>query len=234
MACSCKKRNVTNEQIQVQANIISEHQPTIQKQSYDFSVSTKPLQTCPYCASKHLALALALLNKKNIKESLIALGQLMAALYHYNIQQTAQVHRIQDIIQDLFQSKFEVTKQLLDNLSLIASQAMYIKILQSSKQQITSATQYSPKEALKHAALAYSLLFTQLFYQQINKPYAIGQLVLAALHLQQKDRDRARKLRQIWKIVQQIQQPNDQDYLKSRQLLINFLIELYQALIIIV
>ena len=233
MACSCKKKNITQQQVQKQAQKIV--LPIIkQQEQYTFTATTKPLDSCAFCAAKHIALALVLLNKNTQMDTLIALGQLMAAKYHYNTQEQVQTKLLDYTIDLLFNNKFQVTTQIVQSLRSLAQQAQYIRQIPQSIQEVPSSVQYSPKEALKHACLAYSLLFTQLFYQTINKPYAIGELVLAALHLQEQDRQRAKHLRQIWKVVQQIKKPNDRDYLVSRQLLRDFMLDLKKALIIIV
>lgn len=232
MACSCKKKNITTQQIEDQAKVATTTVAT--KANYDFSTTTKPLQTCPYCASKHIDLALVLLQKNTIEDKLIAIGQLMAATYHYNTTHIFLTKQINQVLSLFIDNKFQYTQQIRNKVVSIADQAMQVTNLPDNTQKIPSTCQYSPKEALKHACLAFSLLFTQLFYQRINKAYAVGELILAALHLQQKDRARAKKLRQIWKVVQQIKEPNDQDYNKSRTMLMDFLKELQQSLIIIV
>lgn len=247
MACSCKKKDTTNYQIAVQAKNISQTliekpittvtqpvtvEPT--KVTYNYQATTKPLQSCPYCASKHISLALALIKDNQKGAILIAIGQLMAASYHYNKAQSTQYNALISIVDKIIDSKFQVDSDIIAQLSSLAGQAQQITVLRQAKQQIPSTFQYSPREALKHACLAFSLMFTQIFYQTINKSYVVGQLVLAALHLQQQDRPRAKKLRQIWKVVQEIKGPNDQDYIKSRTMLMDFMEELQQALIIIV
>lgn len=223
MACSCKKKQ--------QATQTTEN---VQKVTYEFDTTVKPLQSCYVCASKHISLALVLIKKQTVQDMLVAIGQLQAATYHYNLNKTKIADRLKSIIQKIISSKLLLDDATLEQLQQCAIQSMQYQLPAQTTQPIPSTVQYNPKEALKHACLAYSLLFTQLFYQQINKPYAIGQLVLAALHLQAQDRDRAKRLRQIWKVVQEIKQPNDQDYVKSRTMLMDLLKELQQALIIIV
>lgn len=223
MACSCKKKQ------QVQTI-----KATVEESTYQFDTTVKPLESCYVCASKHISLALTLIKKQTVQDMLVAIGQLQAATYHYNLNKTKIADRLKNIIQKIISSKLLIDDATLQQLQQCTIQSMQYQLPAETTQAIPSTAEYNPKEALKHACLAYSLLFTQLFYQQINKPYAIGQLILAALHLQAQDRDRAKKLRQIWKVVQQIKQPNDQDYVKSRDMLMSFMKDLQQALIIIV
>ena len=61
-------------------------------------------------------------------------------------------------------------------------------------------------------ATAHSLMFTEVFYEELNKGYAVGELVLAAVNIQNRYRDTAKHIRDVWKIMQEIKQPNDQAY----------------------
>lgn len=215
MACSCKKKKLNT-------------------QTYDFNPTTKPLQSCYVCASKHISFALALLKRQTIQDTLIAIGQLQAATYHYNLNKTELSSKLQRAIDLILEAKCATTQQVIELLQDCVKQAMTYSQKADTTQQIVPSTQYSVKEALKHACLAYTLMYTQLFYEQINKPYAIGQLILTALHLQEQDRQAAKYARQIWKVLQQVKVPNDQDYNRAKTMLLNFMQRLRQSLIIIV
>lgn len=184
-------------------------------QHYDFSANTKPLQTCTNCAEKHISLAVALVKTGGELNNRIAVGQLMAASYHYNqaLPQLAVIaqHQAQYILINTIPDI-----QALQNLLKEANKA---STNINATKSIPKKVEYSPVDAMKHICLAYTLLFTQIFYQNINRSYAVGELVLAALYLQEKDRATARHLREIWKVVQQIVQPNDQDYKNSKAML---------------
>lgn len=244
MPCACKKnkqkfqQEVKNQPIQVITKsydvkpVVANVQPYTVKTSitgvatekpqttqssdsgYDFTPTVQPLDTCPYCAMKHISLANVLVE---YDDNFTAAGQLQCAGYHYNTANKTLSDRCKALARQLITDKISAYAKLPDLLV----QSFKLDAPGTSKQLDPGALKYDPVACAVHLATAQSLLFTQIFYQKLNKGYAIGQLILAAVNIQAGHRDIARRIRNIWKIAQQIEQPNDQAYKDAQQAILD-------------
>lgn len=181
---------------------------------YDFTPTVQPLDTCPYCAMKHISLANVLVQ---YDDNFTAAGQLQCAGYHYNTANKGLSDRCKALARQLITDKASAYAKLPDMLS----QSFKLDAHGTSKQLDPGAMSYDPVACAVHLATAQTLLFTQIFYEKLNKGYAIGELILAAVNIQAGHRDIARRIRNIWKIAQEIEEPNDQAYKDAQQALLD-------------
>lgn len=210
-------------------------QQDIQLQSdsspWDFSATVKPNQLCLYCAAKHIAYASVLLQSRTVQDTVAAAGQLMLASSHYLQYDTfasaycksLAFHIVRDMPDDL------QWRSQLETLMLYAAnpdqgyQLTPFWNYHDSPVGIHDASQIQIPfiHAILNMAAAFSLLFTEIGYLQINKNYAVGYLNAAAsIHLpgylmytqNKQHKYNMQKIRQLWKIIQIMSPDSDQYY----------------------
>ena len=252
MPCSCQKNKTQNNQNKqtavatvtsqnkVQKTIVPSYTATIapaaamyvpqgvwtvrtMSDSYDFTPTTEPMDTCAYCAMKHIALASSL---TDLNDYFSAAGQLQLAAYHYNTANTDMAQHCRDMARLFITSPKEATQKLPDLLK----EAMKYPAQGDSKQTDPGKLNYDPVSSAVHLAAAQALMFTEIFYQQLNQAYAVGQLIVAAVNIQLHHRDLARNMRRAWKVIQQIAVPNDKPYKDAQQLILDCKAQLQKVL----
>lgn len=253
MACSCRSRKVdTVYSAQRQASVVKvqpqqaepvqipkTQETPVEKQPYNFDFSTEPDQLCVNCAMKHIAFASVLwLQSQTGLDKYLACGQLMCASYHYkqltgprsyycssiarylmcNRQDT---HKVKKLLQMAIQPSKEIPQD-------VWPQQMFAwNPPQGSLRLIDSLLELST---------VYALLFAQMGYLELNRGFALGHLQRAVIYLQhqQQTKDKLKgiclKIRQLWKLVQQMTYMDD-IYKQCRQRLQQILktvIEVFQ------
>lgn len=234
-------KSVTN-QIQ-QADVQQAEQVSAEQPEYDFGFSTRPIDVCTHCAMKHTAFA-AVLWKQSFTglDKYLACGQLMCAASHYTELDASRSHCWRQAAQFLLSAKQDtvIVDQLLEasihldkdiaQLTKKVAVPFKIKFLKQNLQR------NSFNQVLLSLSNAYALLFAQMGYLDLNLGYAIGMLQRSVFFLQrlqkkyQKLQGIAFKIRQLWKLVQQMTYMDD-IYKQCRQRLQQILktvIEVFQ------
>ena len=215
MPCACKKNKIQKqEQVQIigpdnKAEIKTLSLPIIQEETqsdYDFTPTVQPVDTCVYCAMKHIALANVFME---YDDQFSIAGELQLAGYHYNTADSIRSQLCKNYARTVYTEKQFVYQKLPQ---LLKTSLSLLSIDTTSKQTSPGHLQYDSLSSLVHVATAHSLMFTEVFYEELNKGYAVGELVLAAVNIQNRYRDTAKHIRDVWKIMQEIKQPNDQAY----------------------
>ena len=181
---------------------------------YDFRPTTEPMDTCAYCAMKHIALASSLLD---YDDYFSAAGQLQLAGYHYNTANEDMSQRCKELARLFITAPNKAKEQL----PALLKEALTYPAEGTTKQTNPGKLNYDPIAAMVHLAAAQALIYTQVFYEQLNKAYAVGQLIIAAVNIQLKHRDIAREFRKVWKIIQEIKAVNDQPYKDAQSRLLD-------------
>lgn len=221
MACSCKSKAPALVPVIPQQTDQKQAAPVKPKErvnvQYTFTADTQPLDSCPYCAQKHLAAAAALILQRGLFGTYQASGQLLLASYHLpHYPQTAS--KLRSIARSLLDySTGDVAKQFQQMIPQLQS------YLQNPKEQkrttLPDIDQQDHIDAIIHAAAAYQLM-KQPYYQLTNKVYAIGQLCVAAMIMRRYPSvDGAYSLRKVWKLLQQIKSIDDPQYSQAMQIL---------------
>lgn len=240
MPCSCQKDKAkTNQSVstaitavtqdsQAQARVIAPRAQLISSwiesdSTYDFTPTTEPMDTCAYCAMKHIALASSL---TDLSDYFSAAGQMQLAAYHYNTANTDMAQQCRNLARLFITAPKEATAKLPQLLI----EAMKYPAQGDTKQTNPGQLNYDPVASMVHLAAAQALMFTEIFYQQLNKAYAVGELIVAAVNIQMHHRDIARNMRSAWKVIQEIQEPNDQHYKKAQQLILQCKKQLQEVL----
>ena len=225
---------------------LSDSQVTVNAQQesdsskYDFSATVKADQLCLNCAMKHIALANVLMQSGLQQDICIASGQLLLAGAHYKEYSqdaatycTALAHAVvRDIrqpvkwlpqLRTLMQYAIQPTPQMQPFWDVTTDPAG-IQFLHAESGQYIAA--------VVNLSAAFSLLFTQVGYLQLNKAYAVGYIVRAvtlpipAAGFMFGDYAPAqyniKKARQAWKIVQEMQL-NDDAYHECRKRLLTLI-----------
>lgn len=195
--------------------------PQAPQEKYDFGYSTAPNQQCVNCAMKHIAFAAVLWQTpQSTLEKYLACGQLLCAADHYIPIDTPRAFLCTSAASYLLYHK-----QNTDILpTLLYSALKYTQKAPSAKVYTPQVAQFlkdgiTPQQrTLQQAILAfsnaYALLFAQMGYLELNKGYALGLLQRAALYIErlqqyQKLKDLQFKVRQLWKLVQQMTYMDD-------------------------
>lgn len=250
MPCSCQKNKIKNNQDKqtaaiaitsqnkAQPRVVPSYTATIapaaamyvpqnkqgsDSSSYDFTPTTQTMDTCAYCAMKHIALASSLLD---LKDNFSAAGELQLASYHYNIANQSMSQRCRDMAKLLIINP----KEAIDKLPQLLKQAMKYPAQGDTKQTNPGKLNYDPVMSTVHTAAAQALMYTQIFYQTLNQAYAVGELIIAAVNIQLHHRDIARNLRRAWKVIQQIKEPNDKAYKDAQQIILQCKAQLQKVL----
>lgn len=228
MACSCRaKRDKATAPVYVDRTVkqIIVKQPQIKNEnskqsilqivsdsiSYDFSSTTQPTDLCYNCIRKHLSLAYILLEENDPDTFLMSLGEILCASSHLittnqNLHDTMQ-NRVLEVMRG---NKDHILYDLLD----------WIKNVQTGTSEV-QAIKPSPVEAnLIGLMTAYSLLFVEVSYEQLNKNWATAHLLKGAISKFAEDHniDEFQNVRRIWKLIQSMQ-PYDQTYWDARKAL---------------
>lgn len=178
---------------------------------YNFDFSTKPYQNCTNCAMKHIAYASVLwLQPQTPIDKFIACSQIMCAAYHYKTFFSSLSYYCTLIAQYLMYHRedTQLVQQLLEislNPPQVVEASVWPQYLQDWKIPASTA---KLMYILSQLTVVYSLLFAQLGYLELNKGFALGHLQRAAVYLQlqqhQKLKDLQFKVRQLWKLIQQM------------------------------
>lgn len=218
MACSCKKKLPV--MVPVQPQKISEPKllPEQKKQDssssvyvyYTYTTTTLPLDSCPYCAQKHLGTAIAFILQRDYLGVYQASGQLLLASYHLP-QYPQLVQKLRKAARGLVDNNSNTNIEDIENLD----KEIQACIDDPKPQQRSSVPDYRNSDyidAIVHASAAYELL-QQPYYEQMNKIYAIGQLCLAGMIMRKYTIvDGAKRIRQAWKLLQQAKTTQDKQY----------------------
>lgn len=201
---------------------------------WDFSTTVKPNQLCLYCAAKHIAYASVLFQSRIVQDIAAAAGQLMLASSHYLQYDTFASVYCKSLA-------FYLVRDMPDGLQWNQELKTLMTYAANPDQgyQLTPFWNYSDNPtgmqdahqvqipfiyAILNMSAAFSLLFAQPGYLQINKNYAVGYLNAAAsVHLpgylmytqNKQHKYNIQKIRQLWKIIQ-IMKPDSQQYYQCR------------------
>lgn len=211
MPCACRSKGIRHQKVitptkqQKTVQQVLKTVPT-QEVQYDFTSTVKPQDFCTNCALKHIALAITLLDQDTQMNKWLAAAQIYLAGLHYK-QKSSNLFNIclmvsKKIILETQQT--EVSLKRLLNFALNSA----IKHKFGALMQEVINIEFLKARLLQSCLLihtVYSLLFLQITYEQLNRPYAIGHLEkasmqLAKYHQTYKLRSQLRKL---WKIIQQ-------------------------------
>lgn len=244
MPCSCKtKKNPqvivpskrpqdTSIQIQksVQPQIVPQafqvNKEIVQTVQYDFTPTVNPQQLCIQCTIKHLSFALILMEGAN-QDNYIAIGQLMCARYHLRqFNKATSIYFAVLIIRYLLGIDIEKEiNQLIEVLKNKGTQADFKSIIDKN----TTFTQYvnyrvthNVIEAFQYLTYAYSLMFSQPMYQEINRTYAVGALSKVAYIINNRIPQLVQyipQLRELWKKIETLQKDVIQHNQIARDLL---------------
>ena len=163
---------------------------------------TRPVETCIFCAHKHISTACALFPETadDFRNSLIA-GQLNCAALHYN---------------DAFPEMRDGCRQIIDRIHDFEAYGAMLSALRDAAWSLVLNHQndrrvFNKKDILLplpietnltegHLAIATSkaLYDLELSYRGINKSDAMGYLIIGAWHLQEKFLPLALKCRNLW------------------------------------
>lgn len=214
MACSCKKVQRQGKKVSMltTGSKVKQQPVAAVPRIYDFSSTTTPSQSCINCAQKHISLALALYESSKSFDHAVAASEIYLASSHLrkDFPNTAvycrQLARI--ILEDLHRNWYSEIKYLLLNIQQIQQQSFNIEDTDFSVKSESDALLY----ALLNVCRVYSLLFTEVTYQSVNRPVAVGLLVRAVLPgiFSRKLLNIRTETRQAWKILQETQPGTDQ------------------------
>lgn len=221
MPCSCKKNKPQEKQLvqtvtkdnKVQNKPVQLNFP--ESDSFDFTATTQPLDTCYYCAMKHIALANAVMQ---FDDNFTIAGELQLAGYHYNTANKAMSDKCKQYARKAITDKELVYRNLPE---LMKQSVSLDAVAVSDKELHPGDLNYDSVASAVHLAAAFSMMYTELFYQHVNKGFAVGELVLAAVNIQKLHRDIAKHIREAWKVLQEIVEPNDQYYVNAREKLLS-------------
>ncbi len=167
--------------------------------------ATRPTETCIFCAHKHLVTAKELYGSGALS---MALGQLNCASKHYNTDFQTMRDRADSLIADLYGGK-EIGAPLL----LLCSDAWQMVLdNQESKTVYPLARGMLPKPAIPDLRMAHLSVATaralydlEIGYKDINKSEAMGELILAAWHLQRDHIGLTWKCKYLWGRIEKLQ-----------------------------
>lgn len=173
----------------------------------------KPIETCLFCAHKHIASAMALYvdDLNSINNSKI-IGQLVLASWHYNSDFSNERDYCLDIINKIYSC--QSYKSDLSDLIKVAWNLVLNNQESKIEYQIHNLTEEKPdKESIfdanKAISTANALYNYELNYKSINSSFAIGQLITAAWHLQNNYMGLAMMCRDCWLKIEKLQDCND-------------------------
>lgn len=160
----------------------------------------KPYETCIFCAHKHIAAALALRDESSL------IGQLLLASWHYRndfpemesgciacIEQIEHAEPYRDQLITLCMTAWQLV------LTNQESKAVYaVKV-------VDDLIPFAPDIIMAHRAItAANALHHELNYRDINSSVTIGQLIIAAWHLDKNHHELAVKCRSCWQKVERL------------------------------
>ena len=221
MPCSCKKSSalkvayVTPVDNTVKYTTNAAVKAQLQREvsdSFSFGAQTTPQEFCLNCVAKHLGLAYQFALQE-APQKLITVGQLLCASQHllYTQQQASFYFKglaLRYLREEDTQTLNKELQQVLQNLSL-NQQLPYTDL----EVPYTDFQKY-----LMNLLLAYSLIFVQVMYEEVNVPWAVSHLSYASARhfLQKGNRERYQQTRELWKLIQDMK-PLDSAYTQARQ-----------------
>lgn len=160
----------------------------------------KPYETCIFCAHKHIAAALALRDESSL------IGQLILASWHYRndfpnmeadcIACVEHVERAESYRDALTTLCINAWQMVLDNQE---SKTIY------AAKNADDPLPFSPSAFAAHRAIAAAnALYHELNYRDVNASVAVGQLIIAAWHLDEKYHGLAVKCRECWQKIERL------------------------------
>jgi len=169
----------------------------------------KPIETCLFCAHKHIASAMSLYNEdaSSIDNSYI-IGQLNLASWHYNSDFAIERDMCLNIINKINNGvdyKVDLSKLVEVAWNLVLenqdSKVVYdIHNLEEEKPEKSDI--FKANIAISTANALYNY---ELNYKSINSSFAIGQLITAAWHLQTDYMGLAMACRDCWLKIEKLQ-----------------------------
>lgn len=218
MPCSCKA-NKSVQYKQPTSQVIYTKKPAV---SYNFDSTTRPDQYCVMCIIKHLSIVTSLLQFSNPLSYVVAAGQLFLVfkhLYNMNKQKASFFYYLaMDMIQNpdrrLAVDFDAVIMDFVQDKPLTVDKDLPEPRIREDYKQY-----YTMSDALLALSSAYSLMFTQPTYERINKIYAIGDLSTTILTLIKNNFpvEVTRKIRECWKLLQQVTGQYTDDYFKCKK-----------------
>lgn len=198
----------------------------LQSETYDFSSTTKPTQLCFNCTLKHLGLAYKFFQSKQEFTYLMGIGQLGCAYQHLKTTHSEFAGICAGLASKAFEDS-DNTELLQQLKALIQELVEYVPERQAPRElpQLPFMQQI-----LFNLLKAYSMLFVQVSYEEVNKTWATAQLTHTgtALFRAQKDRDAFMRMRQIWKLIQSMQ-PYDKTYEDAQKALREEILKQWQS-----
>lgn len=163
--------------------------------SYDFSSTTGPTELCYNCIRKHLSIAYTLLQEGRSNMFLPALGQILCASLHLINTNTGLYNTMRNRVLRAMRE---------DKHLLIEDVFSWIKNVQTFSDAEGLIEPTPIQECLIGLMTAYGLLFIEVTYEELNKNWAIAQLVKGAISKFHTDRDLEdyQNIRKAWKLIQ--------------------------------
>ena len=207
--------------------------------SFDFTPTVKPDQVCFNCAMKHMGFASVLLQQNTSQDFILAAAEVAQAGSHYMNFDPTLASLYQQLAQRMIvdypdkRRHLKHFKKLLQTAFKLFLGQEIILDNSNNEQQNYFGAQEIFVEILKQLGTAYSLLYAQLGYEDINRMYAVGALVHAADQAQalQMFSGIRPKIRELWKIVQEAHNTHQQREQARQRLLalIRQTLHLYQV-----
>lgn len=212
MPCSCKNKRPAPAAPQPVSTHVAQPAAPQQPQQpvYDFSSNVKPNQLCLNCAQKHTSLALSLAQTDSQFDYCIAASQLYLASLHFQQHDKDVARYCRCLAHHML---MQPHTNWLPYIELLLKYTMQEATLTPGWDSVqdygidTRSQSASLRSSLLNLCRAYSLLFTEITYEKVNKPTAVGILVHAVIpgYFGRKLKDLRPQVRQIWKILQDAQ-----------------------------
>ncbi len=170
---------------------------------------TRPIETCIFCAHKHISSACAILPEapEDFRNSMIV-GQLSCAALHYNgsfpdmsgecLEVINRIHVFENYTTLLSDLRNKAWSMVVDNQN---SKIHYP--LEERKRALPSEA--SIEEAHIAVSTSKALYDLELSYKSVNKSDSMGMLIVAAWHLQGSELPLALKCRNLWGKIEHLQ-----------------------------
>lgn len=167
--------------------------------------ATRPTETCIFCAHKHLVSAGELYRRGEFS---MTAGQLNCASKHYNSDFRDMRDRADSLIMDLYKGG-----EIGEALELLRTDAWQMVLdNQENKTVYPLSRAILPKPAAPDLCMAHLSVATaralydlEIGYKDINKSEAMGELILAAWHLQRDHIGLAWKCKYLWGRIEKLQ-----------------------------
>lgn len=166
----------------------------------------KPTETCIFCAHKHIVTAKELFLSGSVS---MAIGQLNCASKHYNSNFPEMRDRTDDLILKLYDKSSDssgiFSSLAYDAWQMVLENQTGNKVYPEFSRKIQKPATADLKMAHLAVSTARALYDLELGYRSVNKSEAMGELILAAWHLQKDHIGLAWKCKHLWGRIEKLQ-----------------------------